>query len=103
MGWPDTGPPQREYTPKLIYRILRSIEHSVNYMTEQNFKNGISGTVINPNVTSNTIAKGQLTLGQLNWKEWLYTFNTACYTIYNKQRRRRKHRRLLWHPSNYPV
>ena len=71
MGWLDTGPPQREYTPKLIYRILRSIEHAVNYMTEQNFKNGISGTVINPGtLPGNTIAKGQLTLGQLNWKEW---------------------------------
>jgi hypothetical protein len=104
MGWLDTGPPQREYTPKLIYRILRSIEHAVNYMTEQNFKNGISGTVINPGtLPGNTIAKGQLTLGQLNWKEWpipLILLATPFTT--NSEEGENIGGYFSWHPLNYP-
>lgn len=104
MGWFDTGPPQKEYKGHFLYKILLSIQQAINYMDERNFKNGISGEIINiGSLPGNRISKGQLTLSQLNWKEWpiplvllAVPFTTTSTDGVNVGGY------FPWHPLNYP-
>lgn len=81
MGYLDTGPPRAEYKPNILYQIFQYIEVAVNHLDENNFPNGISGSIILPGtLNGNTVTQGTLYpdafpdysvgLNKLAWREY---------------------------------
>jgi len=46
MAWLDLGPALKEYSARTLFQLFKLIEQAVNFMDENNFKNGISGSII---------------------------------------------------------
>jgi len=46
MGWLDTGPALKEYSARILFQIFKRIEDAINFLDENNFKNGVSGSII---------------------------------------------------------
>lgn len=71
MGWLDTGPALKEYAARTLFQIFKRIEDAVNFLDENNFKNGISGSVIKAgtlhgNALQDSSVDGGLKLGDLS-------------------------------------
>lgn len=71
MGWLDTGPPLKEYPARILFQIFKRIEEAINFLDENNFKNGISGSIIKAgtlhgNALQDNSVDGSLKLGDLS-------------------------------------
>lgn len=71
MGWLDTGPALKEYPSRVIYQLLQRIETAVNFLDENNFKNGINGSIVKTGTLPGVaLIDRNLPLKKLQWVEF---------------------------------
>lgn len=71
MGWLDTGPALKEYPARILFQIFKRIEDALNFLDENNFKNGISGSVIKVGTLhGNALGDLSTPLKKLKWAEF---------------------------------
>lgn len=71
MAYLDPGPPRKEYSARTLDAIFTLIKTAVNFLNEQNFPKGVSGTIIKAGTLSSAALKsGDTPLYKLEWREW---------------------------------
>lgn len=71
MAYVDVGPPNKEYSARLLFQIFQILQNGINYMDENNFPNGISGSILKAaSVPGAALIDYSVSLKKLIWGEY---------------------------------
>lgn len=95
MGHFDAGPPRKEYTPPILFKLFQLVMTAVNNIDKTNFRRKIIGNDI--------IAKHSLSMNTLAWREFVIPLVMAApYFQTNNTEPQNVGGYFPWVPSGYP-